>query len=434
MVASRDRGSSTVSLFRRRPGRESRELEDAGKVTFEELFFDLVFVFSVVQLSHTMAADYSVLGVTRVVVMILAVWWEWIFTTWAVNWVHPESWLGRLLLFALMLLALLGSTSIPFAFGRRAWVFAAAHTTAQVGRSAVLAVLMMPWDRAHANNFWRITIWLAAATPLWFLGAAERTVRLPIWMCALGVEYVGPALAFCLPWLGKSTTTEWDVIGTHVAERCALFVIICLGETILVIGTIYSAADVETSSIDAAFTVAFGTSLSLWWTYFRFAHKQAATHIELAEDPGAVARLVFTYVHAPIVAGIIFSAVGMRFLLDYPQGLCSPKTASALTGGPALYLCGVLQSKSIIAGKFMHCHSLGVFALCVIFAVVAVFHPHVTLLQLSLLVLLVLIAVATAEHQFEHRKPDFMSLLTGCCNDQNDTEADGSPACPISEN
>jgi len=104
-----------------------RGTEEDDKVGFIELFYDLIFVFSIVQLSHTMAHHYSVLGMAEAAVMILAVWWVWIYTAWATNWLNPDCMPVRLMLFVLMFLGLVLSTSIPEAFAGRGALFAGAY-------------------------------------------------------------------------------------------------------------------------------------------------------------------------------------------------------------------------------------------------------------------------------------------------------------------
>ena len=113
-----------------------RERGGAGgnKVTFVELFFDLVFVFAVTQLSHSLLEHFTAIGAVQTALMLMAVWWVWIYTSWATNWLDPEKTAVRLMLFALMLVGLVLSTSIPLAFEAKGLAFAGAYVFMQVGR------------------------------------------------------------------------------------------------------------------------------------------------------------------------------------------------------------------------------------------------------------------------------------------------------------
>ena len=207
-----------------------------GKVSFVELFFDLVFVFAVTQLSHSLIEHFTLLGAVQTLLLILAVWWVWIFTSWVTNWLNPERLPVRLALLVLMLLGLILSSSLPKAFESRGLAFAGAYVAMQVGRT-----LFFIWAvRSHpvmVRAFQRILVWLAGAAVFWLAGAfGHGTARLMLWAIALAMEYVSPSLGFFVPGLGRSRTKDWDVEGGHMAERCALFIIIALGESILVTG------------------------------------------------------------------------------------------------------------------------------------------------------------------------------------------------------
>ncbi|MET0271497.1 MAG: low temperature requirement protein A, partial [Phenylobacterium sp.] len=276
--------------------------------------------------------------------LMLAVWWAWIYTTWITNWLDPEHPLVRAMLFALMAAGLVLSTSLTDAFDGRALPFAAAYVSIQVGRT-----LFMLWACRHeaplCRNFQRVLAWLATSGVVWIAGAfAEGTARFALWGLALGIEYISPAVAFWTPGLGRTPTHDWNVEGGHMAERCGLFIIICLGESILVTGATF--AELAWSpSVVAAFATAFVGSVALWWIYFS-AHADMASHaISESADPGRIARVSYTYAHIPLVAGIIVTAAGDELVLAHPSGLLSPAIAWVLVGGPALFLAGALWFK-----------------------------------------------------------------------------------------
>jgi low temperature requirement protein LtrA len=304
-----------------------------------ELFFDLVFVFAITQLSHTLLEHLSLRGALQTLLLFLAVWWLWIFTSWITNWLDPEKMPVRVLLFALMLGGLLLSSSIPEAFAGKGAVFGCVFAAMQVGRTLFMLWALRNQSRAQILNFTRILAWFLASAVFWVWGGFEdgpqRTV---LWMLAIAVEYVSPSLAFWLPGLGRSSTTEWDIDGGHLSERCGLFVIIALGESILVTGATF-AGTAWNATTSAAFLASFLGSIAMWWVYFDTAAERASHRISHSSDPGRIARLAYTYLHLLIIAGIIVCAVADEIVLMHPGHTEAMGVAVILTG-PALYLLG----------------------------------------------------------------------------------------------
>ena len=208
-----------------------RHEHDHSRVTFVELFFDLVFVFAVTQLSHTLLERPTALGFAQTMLLLLAVWWVWIDTSWATNWLDPQTAPVRLMLFAMMLAGLVLSTSIPHAFDSSGPAFAAAYVVMQVGRCLFVMWCLRRHSVGNFRNFQRITAWRAFAGVFWIAGAvADGDARFGLWACALFLDCLAPAVGFYVPGLGRSTVADWDVEGSHMAERCGLFIIIALGE------------------------------------------------------------------------------------------------------------------------------------------------------------------------------------------------------------
>jgi low temperature requirement protein LtrA len=306
--------------------------------TTVELFFDLVYVFAVTQLSHQILDDLTVAGVARAVFLLLVVWWAWIYTTWMVNWLDPGSPAVRGVLTAVMLGSLLMAASIPEAFGDRGMLFAASYVALQVGRNAA-ALLLTRRDRLR-DVFARLFVWSAAAAPLWLAGATlEGDQRLLLWIPALALELAAPVAAYWLPGRGRGTTTEWDVEGGHFAERFQLFIIIALGESIVLTGATASDAGLS-STVVLCLAVAFVETAALWWLYFGVTAEQARAILSTCDDPGRLARDAYTYLHLPIVAGIIATAVGTELLIAHPHDALHGVGLAMMLGGPALYLVG----------------------------------------------------------------------------------------------
>ena len=376
-----------ADLQRKRTGHEH------NRVTYIELFFDLVFVFAITQLSHSLLEHLTPLGAIQTALLFLAVWWVWIYTCWITNWLEPDRTPVRLMLLVLMLGGLMLSTSLPRAFEDRGLAFAGAYVFMQVGRSLFVMWALRGHNESNYRNFKRITTWLVGSGVLWIAGGfAEEGARLALWAWAMLIDFASPSLGFWTPGLGRSTTADWDVEGAHMAERCALFVIIALGESILVTGA--TAANLEPSAgVIGAFLAAFVGSVAMWWIYFDAAAERASAQFVSSTDPGRVARLAYTYIHLPLIAGVVVTAVGDELTLAHPHGHMHFSTAAVLLVGPGLYLLGDLLFRRTTTGRLPRAHLGGLSALAVLAPIAMTMTPVV----LSSLVSAVLVAVAAAE-------------------------------------
>jgi low temperature requirement protein LtrA len=376
-----------------------RSRDSHARVTFVELFFDLVFVFAVTQLSHTLLEHLTLSGALQTLFLLLAVWWVWMYTCWFTNWIDPDKPAVRMLLFTLMLAGLLLSAAIPNAYGHEGLLFALAYAFIQVTRSVFMVVATRGHDPVNHLNFQRITSWLAISAVFWIAGGiAEGFDRVAAWVVALSLEIGGPFLGYFVPGLGRSNTTDWKVDGAHMAERCALFVMIALGESILVTGAT-AASLPATTAATCAFLVAFSGSVAMWWIYFNIGAERGSREISGSADPGRYARAVYTYFHIPIVAGIVVSAVADEITIAHPAGHLELPAAIALLGGPALYLAGNVFFKRASAKYYPLSHLVGLGLL----AAIAPFALLMTPLALGTLTTVVLITVAVWEtRSFRH--------------------------------
>jgi low temperature requirement protein LtrA len=365
---------------------------EAHRVTFLELFFDLVYVFAITQLSHGLRTHLSLEGAAQTLILLLAVWWAWVYTAWATNWLDPESRPVRLLLIVIMGLALVMAAALPDAFGDRGLLFAVAYATFQVVRSAFVLSTFRD-DPIRRMTFRRIVVWNAVAGLIWIAGGlAPEDLRWPIWIAAVLVDYAGPAAAYYVPGLGRSRTTDWTVTGSHFAERFKLFVILALGESILVTGITLSELEL-TAAAGAAFAVAFVGSVALWWIYFDRSAEAGSGALESAGDPGRLARSAYTYFHLPIVAGIIVTAVADDLVIAHPFGETDLALLAVVLGGPALFLIGHALFKREAFGVTSVTRLVAVAALLIL----APLGPGLAPLVLALLATLIVVAVAALE-------------------------------------
>jgi low temperature requirement protein LtrA len=364
-----------------------------SRVTYAELFFDLVFVFAVTQVSHTLLNRFTPLGAVQTTLLFLAVWWVWVYTSWITNWLNPERTPVRILLFLLMLGGLVLSTSIPKAFESRGLWFAIAYAAMQVGKTIFLWV-STPATRTLARlSAIRITAWLAMSAVFWIAGGfAEGHSRLVLWTVALTIEYISPAVRFWIPKYGASSIEDWVVEGGHMAERCAGFIIIALGESIVVTGATF--ADLRwTRDTVTAFASAFVGAIAMWWIYFHRGAEAGSELISRSSEPGRLARLAYTYLHMPIVAGIILSAVADELVLTHPADHSDLKTVVSAIGGPLLFLSGTILFKHTIRGFLQLSHGVGI----VVLAVLAWYASALSPLMLSLATSAIMVMVAVWE-------------------------------------
>ena len=245
----------------------------------------------------------------------------------------------RLVLLVVMASSLLMAVAIPEAFGRLAPLFACSYVLLQVVRNA-FNVYATPRDNPFYIIFRRILAWSLVSGVLWLAGGfAPSGARTWLWIAALAVDYVAPSVGYWTPRLGRSGTTEWEIEAAHFAERFQLFIIIALGESIVVTGATASSLVLDFAN-GTALMVAFGTSAALWWLYFDEVGWRAQRFLSRSHDSGRLARDAYTYLHIPIVAGIIVVAVGDELVIAHPGASPSGVELAVILGGPALYLVG----------------------------------------------------------------------------------------------
>jgi low temperature requirement protein LtrA len=286
------------------------------------------------------------------------------------------------------------SVSIPEAFAERGLLFACAYVSMQVGRTIFFLYAIRHSAANFVRSFQRILVWLCFSAIFWILGGfAEGQQRYLFWCIAFTIEFISPAALFWVPGLGRSSTTDWDVEGNHMAERCALFVIIALGESLLVTGATFAHQTWNNSVIAAFLSAVFG-SLALWWIYFDSGLQRAHHRILHSVDPGRQARLAYTYMHAPIVAGIIVCAVADELVLAHP-GHATGAAIMAIIGGPALYLLGCLLFKWVtndrLTPPLSHLAGLGLLATLV--PITLLYHLSALLISFATTVILIMVAV-----------------------------------------
>jgi low temperature requirement protein LtrA len=367
-----------------------RTAGEAPPVTTVELFFDLVYVFAVTQLSQHLVHDLTLRGALETLVLFLAVWWAWNYTAWATNWIDPERPAVRVLMLVLMLISLVMSAKIPEAFGDEALGFAAAYVAIQVVRGAFMVFAFR--GQTMGRNYAQLLAWSCIAGVVWIAGAfLHDDARLLTWIVALALDYAAPLHGFWLPGLGRTPTRAWTLAGGHLAERNRLIVLIALGETILALGKTFSELHAD-AAVVTAFVVGFVGIVSLWWVYFVGYAEEAARTISRSVDPTRVARAGYAYAHAIMVAGVIVIAVAIELTMTEPRGDTSVATAAVILGGPALYLAGSTLFDLALTGHAPRSRLGAIVLLAALAPLAAVVEP----LVLSSAAMLVVLALAIA--------------------------------------
>lgn len=305
------------------------------RVTPLELFFDLVFVFALTQVTTLMASDPTWLGLLRGTAVLTVLWWAWCAYVWVGTTTDVESGGVRFVLLVAMAAMLVTALAAPDAFGRYGVLFGLSYL--------VVRVLHVVLFRVVGHTLPGVGRAAARMAPGMLAGSALIAVagflqpgwpRGVLWAVAVLVDLGTPLV---------SGTDGWLVSPAHFAERHGLVVIIALGESLVALG-VGVARDELTPPIVLAVLVGFSAVACLWWLYFDVVAIAAERRLSSAssEERSGLARDSYSYLHLPMVAGIVLLAFGLKKVYGGLDGPLTPVVATALLGGAALYLVGHL--------------------------------------------------------------------------------------------
>jgi low temperature requirement protein LtrA len=295
---------------------------------------------------------------------------------------------------AIMLASLLMAAAIPDAFTGEAGLFVGSYLAIQVGRHTFLTFAAAERGTLERARAGRILVWFVAAGVFWIAGAiADGTARTLLWLIALAIDYGAPLVLFWIPGRPFIGEAAWEVTTTHFSERFALFVIIALGESIVLTGATISGAELDAATL-AGFATAFLITAALWWLYFTYVVRIAERRLELAANRTRTARDAYTYLHVVFVAGIIVSAVGDEIVIAHPSDALSGAEVAAVVAGPAIYLLAHALFRLRLSGT-VSARRLAGAAGC---AVVGVLAADADALVIAVLVFAILAAVIGSEH------------------------------------
>jgi len=308
--------------------------EQKYEVSPLELLFDLVFAFAVSQLSNHLFAHLTWRGTAETLVMLLAIFTVWFTTSWSATMIPADQSRTRWLVLTVMLLGLFMNASVTKAFTTSGWDFVVPLTLIQLGRT--VWTLINSTNTVLRDHYFRTLLWVIATTPLWIAGAnVNAEARLLWWVLAAGIDQVGRWLAHPIPGrLLRSENVQFDA--GHMLERCRLFLLIALGETVLTTGMAIAEAPI-TSMILATGTSALAGTVALWALSFGRSHRLIIGHLEKTRDPIRVSRHAVNALTV-MIAGLIALAVANKEVIAHPHGHTSFALCLLLGGGPILFL------------------------------------------------------------------------------------------------
>lgn len=374
-----------------------RETETAT-VSYSELLFDLIYVFSVTQLSHYLLHNLTWEGLLKETILWFAVWMLWQHTIWVTNWFNPDTRPIRILLFISMLVGLVMAAAIPYAFTYRGLIFAVCYVLIQAGRT--LYIIGVLGDHHLAANFKRIMGWFCISAVFWITGAIlQGEWQILLWIIAAICDYTAPMHGFALPRLGRSDSSkEWTIEGHHLVERCQLFVIIAFGETLLMTGASLSEVEEWTPLVIISAVISFIGSLAMWWVYFDVSSEAGSRKIQEVKDPGKLG-LIYNAIHIVLVGALIICAVGDELIVAHPEQEMRAEVVFVLIIGPIVYILANSIYKYVTCRMLPLSHIIAVIAL----ALLLPWPYHIFLLTMNILVTSVFIFVIVFDMLFPNK-------------------------------
>jgi low temperature requirement protein LtrA len=328
------------------------------RVTPLELFFDLVFVFAITQVTTLLSADPTWGGLVRGLVVLAALWWAWAAYAWLTNTLNPEEGLVRIAMFVVMGAMLVCALAVPEAFGDHGVIFGVAYLVVRAMHIALYAIAA----RGDPDLLGAVLRMVPSSTISGFLilgaGFLEGKERTALWILALAIDYLGVLV-------GRGQ--GWRLSPGHFVERHGLVVIIAIGESIVALGVSASGTPLTAGVITTAL-VGMTIAVALWWTYFDWV--AIVLEHRLRETTGTaqttLARDAFSYLHFVMVAGIVLFAMSLKKALAHYDAHLAVVPATALCAGLGGYLLAHVLLRYRISGTIGHGRPVACAALIVL--------------------------------------------------------------------
>lgn len=363
-------------------------MREGERVMPLELFFDLVFVLALTQCTAFMAQKPSWTGVAQALLILGVLWWSWVGYAWLTSVVNPEEGAVRIVIFAAMAAFLVVALCIPEAFDDLGLLFAAAYAVVRYSQLALFWIASSDDDDLRHS-----VVGLAASSTvgvaLLILAAfTDGALQGALWLLAIVLDMGGPYF------FGSE---GWKIRPGHFAERHALIIIIALGESIVAIG-VGSDVGVDAGVVAAA-VLGTGVAAALWWMYFDIVALVAERRLQGAapgKEQNEIARDSFSYLHFPMVAGIVLVALGMKKTLGHVEDPLKVVPAFAMLAGTSVYLV------AHVAFRWRNVHRFSSHRLLVAIALAAVIPLALEIPALATLAILLAALIALIVYEYVH--------------------------------
>jgi low temperature requirement protein LtrA len=332
--------------------------ERVERVTPLELFFDLVFVFAITQVTTLLSAHPTWGGLLRGLIVLAALWWAWAAYAWLTNTLNPEEGVVRLAMFAVMAAMLVAALAVPEAFDEHGVIFGVAYLFVRTMHLGLYA-LAARGDPDLLSAVLRFTPSSTASGVLILTAAfVEGPERAALWVIALAIDYGGPLI-------GRGA--GWRLSPGHFVERHGLIIIIALGESIVALGVAANGTALSAGVIATAL-VGMTVATALWWTYFDWVSIVVEQRLRSATGTAqtTLARDAFSYLHYLMVAGIVLFAMSLKKALAHYDAELDVVPAAALCGGLAVYLLAHVLLRYRISRSIGHGRPVAFLALIAI--------------------------------------------------------------------
>jgi low temperature requirement protein LtrA len=376
------------------------EQDDEHRVTPLELFFDLVFVFAMTQVTSLLVDDPTWGGVLRGMLVLAALWWAWTAYAWLTSAADVDEGGVRLVMLGSMGAMLIVALAVPGAFGGDAVIFAVAYLVVRILHLVLSAIVARDDPNSLGALLRFVPTALLGASLLIVAGFLDGDARIAVWLLALAIDYLGPLVIG----VGRG----WRIAPEHFAERHALIVLIALGESIIAIGV--------GAGFELVAGVIVGASLgivvvsALWWLYFDVAAIVARQRLMQATGLAQhrLALHSYSYLHLPIVAGVVLFALGLKTTLGEVGATLDVVPAVGLCGGAALYLLGHIAFLFRATGYLFKRRTVGAIVLLALMPVAVAIPALVALALVSAVCSLIVAyeALRYREQRLQLRHPE----------------------------
>jgi low temperature requirement protein LtrA len=329
------------------------ENRDEHQVTPLELFFDLVFVFAITQVTSLLADDPTWSGALRGMLVLAALWWAWSVYAWLTSTIDVDEGGVRLVMLCAMAAMFGVALAVPGSFGSNSVLFGVAYLLVRL-LHLVLSAIPARDDPGRRGALYRFApTAMLGASLLVVAGFLEGNARIAVWLAALALDYLGPVVV--------GVDQGWQVAPEHFAERHGLFIIIALGESFIAIGIGLAAGFELMTGVIVAAVLGIITVSALWWLYFDVAAIFARRRLVRAQglELHWLALHAYSYLHLPMFAGIVLLAFGLETTIAHVGDRLDTVPAVGLCGGAALYLLGHIAFLLRTTGRVFRRRTIG---------------------------------------------------------------------------